>query len=101
MENVADLLQRVKGKLKVTWQDESTDRRITEMIEDAQVTLNHKLGAEIDYSAPGMERNLFLNYCLYAWNDCVNEFDNNYINEIYQIRNKYKVKRYVEKKEEL
>ena len=101
MENIADLLQKVKEKLKVTWQDESTDRRIAEMIEDAQVTLNHKLGAEIDYSAPGMERNLFLNYCLYAWNDCVNEFDNNYRNEIYQIRNKYKVKSYVEKKEEL
>lgn len=101
MKNIADLLQKVKEKLKVTWQDESTDKRITEMIEDAKVTLNHKLGAEIDYSAPGMERNLFLNYCLYAWNDCVNEFDNNYRNEIYQIRNKYKVKRYVEKKEEL
>lgn len=101
MGNRADLLPRVKEKLKVTWQDESIDRRITEMIEDAQVTLNHKLGAEIDYSAPGMERNVFLNYCLYAWNDCVNEFDNNYRNEIYQIRNKYKVKRYVEKKEEL
>lgn len=101
MEKMDALLLKVKEKLKVTWQDESTDRRIAEMIEDAQVTLNHKLGAEIDYSDPGMERNLFLNYCLYAWNDCVNEFDNNYINEIYQIRNKYKVKRYVEKKEEL
>lgn len=99
MVNDFNLFYKVKEKLKVTWQDESTDRRIKEMIEDAIVTLNHKLGAEIDYSVPGMERNLFLNYCLYAWNDCVNEFDVNYINEIYQIRNKYKVKRYVEEKE--
>lgn len=101
MQNKFNLLDRVKEKLKVTWQDEVTDRRITEMIEDAKITLNHKLGAEIDYSAPGMERNLFLNYCLYAWNDCVNEFDNNYINEIYQIRNRYKVKKYVESKEKV
>lgn len=96
-----DLLDKVKEKLKITWQDESIDKRIEEMVEDAEITLNHKLGAEIDYSAPGMERNLFLNYCLYAWNDCVNEFDNNYMNEIYQIRNKYKVKRYAEKKAEV
>lgn len=101
MTNTADLFYRVKGKIKVTWQDESTDERITEMIEDAKVALNHKLGVEIDYSVPGPERSLFLNYCLYSWNDCTNEFDNNYRNEIYQIRNKYKVKNYVKKKEEL
>ena len=48
-----------------------------------------------------MERTLFMNYCMYVWHDCSNEFDKSYLNEIYQIRNKYKVKRYVEKKTEI
>ena len=42
-----------------------------------------------------------MNYCMYVWHDCSNEFDKSYLNEIYQIRNKYKVKRYVEKKTEI
>lgn len=88
----------VKRKLNITWDDEETDNAIESMIEDAIITLNEKLGAEIDYSKPGMERNLFKNYCLYAWNDCLDDFDKKYMNEIYQIRAKYEVKSYVEKK---
>ena len=58
--------------------------------------MNFKLGAEIDYSAPGFERQLFLNYCMYVWNNCTELFDNNYINDIYQIRQYYEAKAYEE-----
>lgn len=88
------LLDSLKSKLNITWDDEDTNNKILDMIEDAKSILDYKLGADIDYSKHGMEHRLFLNYCLYEWNDCVNEFDTNYLNEIYQLRAKYEVMNY-------
>ncbi|WP_415990624.1 hypothetical protein [Intestinibacter bartlettii] len=88
------LFQLVKDKLVITWSDEDTDRKINNLIEDAEIALNHKLGVNLDYSKPGQERRLFLNYCMYMYNNCENEFDSNYINEIYQLRHKYEVFKY-------
>lgn len=90
------LIDDVKIKLTITWEDIDTQTKIQNMVDDAIHTLNYKLGAEIDYSINGIEHNLFLNYCLYAWNDCSDEFDTKYLNEIYQIRIKYEVERYEE-----
>lgn len=98
MEDRESLLERVKSTCNITWDDEDINEKINSIIDDAEITLNHKLGADIDYSLKGMERRLFLNYCLYAWNDCLDEFDKRYMNEIYQIRAKYEVKQYVAKK---
>ena len=92
------LLDSVKRKLNITWEDNYTELKVKDIIEDAKIALNHKLGSDIDYSKPGMERNLFMNYCLYSWNDCLDEFDKKYMNEIYQIRAIYEVKQYAEKK---
>ena len=79
-----NLLQRLKEKLNITWTEEET------ILEDAVLTLDYKLGADVDYSS-GMERSLLLNYCMYAWNNCENEFDDNYFNSIMQLRQKYEV----------
>jgi len=85
------MFERIKRKLNITWSDEDTDTKIREIMEDAKAILNHKLGAEIDYSINGMERQLYLNYCMYAWNNCVDEFDKAYLSEILTIRHKYEV----------
>ena len=90
------LLQDLKDKLNITWDEEETNRRLKTILEDAEATLNYKLGATIDYSENGPEHNLFLNYCMYAWNNCINEFDSNYFNEIMQIRQMYEVLNYNE-----
>lgn len=89
-------LQEVKDHLNITWQDEDTDRKLERIIEDAKSTLNYKIGYNIDYLQSGMEHNLFLNYCMYSWNNCTNEFDTNYFNEIMQLRQKYEVIQYEE-----
>ena len=86
-----DLLTLVKDKLKIAWEDDDTDREIETIMEDAEIALNSKIGATIQYSAPGQERRLFLNYCLYAYNDIESDFDNAYFNEIMQLRIKYEV----------
>lgn len=94
-----EMTARIKRELKITWEDEDTEKIIADMIADAEIALNHKLGAECDYEAPGPIRRLFISYCSYAYNDCLEEFDKAYMNDIYQIRHKLEVKH--EKQEDL
>lgn len=90
--NLEKLEDKVRNKLNITWDDVETKSRVKDMIEDSINILNFKIGCfDIDYVKPGIERTLFLNYCLYSWNNCVNEFDKDYMNEIYQARAKYGV----------
>lgn len=89
--NKEKLLQELKNKLMITWNDLDLENRLKSIIEDSEHALNFKLGATIDYSLPGMEHSLFLNYCMYSYNNCLYEFDKNYMNDIYQIRMKYEV----------
>ncbi len=85
------LLQLLRNELTITWEDEETNMRLERIILNAIPTMNFKLGASIDYSEDGMEQNLFINYCVYVYNGCANEFDTNYFNEIMQVRLKYEV----------
>lgn len=95
MDNVI-LLGQVKRKLNITWEDPDTNKQIEEIIDLAIPTLKHKLGIpeslNFDFSVASTENLLFKNYCLYEWNHCVNEFDDNYANEIAQVRAKWIVK---------
>lgn len=84
-------LDEVKRHLNITWHDAKTDKKIIDTMYDAEVALNHKLGATIDYFKPGQERSLYMAYMLYAWNECLNEFDSAYRAEIMQIRHKYEI----------
>ena len=89
------LFEQVKRKLNVTWEDDETTDRINEIIASAIPTLKHKLGiyeANFDFSAAGTENMLFKNYCLYEWNHCTNEFDDNYANDIAQVQAQWAVK---------
>lgn len=95
-ESKDNLRNAVKQKLKITWNQQETENEIDTMLEDAESYLNHLLGAEIDYSAPGMERMLFLNFCMYVWNDCQEEFEDAYLKDIIRCRAKYEVKHYEE-----
>ena len=72
------LLEAVKGRLSITWENEKTEKNLSDMIDDAEIYLNHLLGAECDYSAPGMFRKLFLNYVMYVYNHCEDEFERAY-----------------------
>ena len=44
-----NLLQEVKDKLNITWDEEETNRKLEGIINDAIATLDWKLGAKIDY----------------------------------------------------
>lgn len=89
-----ELFNQVKRKLNITWEDEETTARINDIINSAIPDLKHKLGiteAAFDFSVSGAENTLFLAYCLYEWNHCLNEFDENYSRMIAQVRAVYEV----------
>lgn len=90
-----ELFSQVKRKLNITWEDDDTNARVTDIIGSAIPTMKHKLGIadpDFDFSELGMENNLFKAYCLYEYNHCANEFDDNYANEIAQVRAIHDVK---------
>ena len=79
------LFDQVKRKLNITWSDEDTDGRVTDVMESVAPALKHRLGItdpEFDFSQAGMENVLFLNLCLYEWNHSANEFWDNYADDI-------------------
>ena len=92
ISDIESLTLNFKRMASVTWTDEETDAKIKGIIEDASPKMDHMLGAEIDYSAPGEERELFINYCLYRWNGVSELFQNNYLSDILRVRHKYEVK---------
>ena len=81
-----EYLDQVKRHLSVTWKDTDTDDRIEDMMLDAEAALNHMLGAEVAYFKPGLDHELYLAYLLYAWNNCLNEFDAAYRTDIIRAR---------------
>lgn len=98
-----ELIKIVKRELKITWKDEDTDAEVEALVSDAVPAMNHKLGIkeeDSNYTKAGAERRLFINYCQYAWNNCLNDFDKAYINEIMQLRAKHEVK-YAKRNEDL
>lgn len=90
--NVRSYIDPVKRFLHITWNDTDTELELIDQMLDAEVALNHKLGAEINYFVPGAEHRLYLAYMAYSWNKCLEQFDEAYRAEILQIRHKYEVK---------
>jgi hypothetical protein len=86
------LLESVKRQLMITWDDDDTNEKLLDIMLDAEIGLNHMLGAEMDYSESGMAHRLYLNYILYAWNDCLNEFEVAYRADLLRLRHINEVK---------
>ncbi|MGL5765656.1 MAG: hypothetical protein ACRCX8_08450 [Sarcina sp.] len=89
-----ELVEELKMKLDITWDDIDIENKLTRIVESAKEALDFKLGINYDYSIPGMEKTLFLNYCMYEYNNCINDFDKNYLSELMLIRNKHQVMRF-------
>lgn len=93
------LLKLVKSKCyQITDDDtEANIIRLQKIIEDAEIKIKSMVGItddNFDFTKPGKERDLFLNYCFYAWNDKTEYFKNNYSDDIMSVRAEYEVKYY-------
>lgn len=99
-----ELCDRVKRKCGITWNDEDTEQKIRDIVENAAVSLKNKLGIrdqEEIFLYPGMTRTLFENYCMYDWNNMLEDFSNNYRDEIIGERHRYEVENAKKASEEL
>lgn len=92
MADSVTMLNLVKRHLHISWSDDDTDLSLLEKMASAELAINYKLGAECDITAPGQIQELYLNYMLYSWNNCLDEFDDAYRKEILQIRHYHEVK---------
>lgn len=91
---MGSLTDKVKNKLSITWDDPETDARVMDIIESGVDALNFRLGSDcVDY-AHGQERELLLNYCLYAYNGCLDDFFVAYAQEIRLLRIKHITEEY-------
>lgn len=92
-----ELVYHVKRKLNITWEDPTTDARVTDIMDSVAPYLTHKLGVakEFDFSAPGTERDLYLSCCLYEWEHIPrDEWEENYARTIANVRAQHEVEAY-------
>lgn len=95
-ETLQKLCEIVKRKCKITWSDTDTNTRVEEIVANADESMRHMLGMK-DASAdaflePGKAKTLFENYCMYDWDNMLEEFETNYRREILAERHKNEVK---------
>ncbi len=83
------LLNAVRRKLHVTWNDEGTDARVQDVVDAVSPRLASLLGLDAthDFSKEDGEAwGLFLNACLYEFSDAWDDFVGNYEREIQSVR---------------
>lgn len=90
------LAEQVKDKCRITWADEKTEKTIAdELVPNGCAAIRFLVGipdnVDFDFSLPGTEHRLFLNWCYYAWHDAEDDFAKNYSAEIAQSRRFWEV----------
>ena len=85
------LLDDVRNRLDITWEDQDTDRKVMGWIEDGVAYLNDKLGEPGDYTVPGFPRTLLFEYARYARDAALDVFENNYRSLLLAMQNDRKV----------
>lgn len=93
------LFQQVIRKLNITWDDADTNNRVSDIITDAKAEMSRRFGISadtFDFSESGIINKLFKSYCLYIYNHCENEWENNYMSDILAARALFEVEQYGE-----
>lgn len=90
MANVsAAVMAAVKRKLNVTWDDETTNARLEDVVATVSPRLSSLLGYPFDHEftdEDGASWTLFLNGCLYEFSDAWDDFEHNYADVILSTR---------------
>lgn len=76
------LLDAVKNYLDITWEDASTDLKITGIIARGISYIDGIAGKEMDYTLEDKPRELLFDYCRYVRSNALNEFQKNYLPEL-------------------
>lgn len=89
------LIQKVKRKCYITDNSELITAKVQDMIDDAIIKVSDMIGisdSKFNFSDPGLECDLFKNYCFYVWNDkTIKEFEESYLSDILKLRHIHQV----------
>lgn len=79
-----NIIDAVRRKLNITWEDEGTDARIADVIAAVSPALALRCALDVDhkFSDGEPEWALFLSACLYEFSDALDDFWENYASEI-------------------
>lgn len=91
-----ELLPDIKNYLDLTWSDSNLDSKIWDIATGGMAYLDSKIGAEQDYTEPGLARSLLFDYIRYARDGAADIFENNYQHLILAAQNERRVIAYAE-----
>jgi len=86
------LLDALKAKLKITWDDEDTN--LSESIASGQAYINGLTKTILNFDTPGEPKTLLLEYCRYDYNNAIEYFEENFGSRIMRLQYSEEVKEY-------
>ena len=92
----AALLSAVKLWCNITWSDEATDAKVSDLIASGEAYIDGKLGAAGDYDSPGEPLTLLKEYVRYGLSDALDVFEANYLNRLLAMQHERRVSEYAE-----
>lgn len=87
----AALLSAVKLWCNITWSDEATDTKVSDLIASGEAYIDGKLGAAGDYDTPGEPLTLLKEYVRYGLSDALDVFEANYLNRLLAMQHERRV----------
>lgn len=90
----AALLNAVKLWCNITWSDEATDAKVSDLIASGEAYIDGKLGAAGDYDTPGEPLTLLKEYVRYGLSDALDVFETNYLNRLLAMQHERRVSEY-------
>lgn len=77
-------LAAIRRKLNISWEDERTDARVSDVVASVSPALALRCGLDADhtFTQTDPEWGLFLNACLYEYSDAMDDFWTNYAGEL-------------------
>lgn len=95
-------LKELRSALRITWDDEDSDSRLSGILERGKGILSSYAGRELAYDdTQPFEKQLLIELCRYIDNESLEDFKINYAAELIQLRAKYSIDESGESDEEV
>ncbi|UOE96072.1 hypothetical protein [Alkalihalobacillus sp. LMS39] len=78
--NQNNLVDELKSKLRITWNEEDTD--LAELLEGGKAYLSALTGASFNFAQEKWPKEILLERCRYVYNNAGDEFEENYADEL-------------------
>ncbi len=78
------MLEELKSRLRITWEDENTD--LEKMIGKSKAYLNEITGAPLAFDTDVSAQELVLEHCRYVYNNAADEFPVNFADDLLRLR---------------